>query len=434
MTLLGNVLPPRWALATLGDIGEYHNGRGFKAAEWADAGRPIIRIQNLTDPTKPFNHYAGDDVDPRNEIHTGDLLMSWAATLDVFRWMGPAAVLNQHIFKVESYIDPSYHYYVLKHALDALYAQSHGSGMVHITRGRFDATPVLVPPLAEQRRIVRLLDAMLAEVRNGAELLSRALSAVDDFRTACLAAAFDGPLCPLGNVATIQSGITKGRARPDAVTEVPYIRTANVQALRLDLGEIKTLWVTPTQHERYQLQRDDVLVLEGGDADKVGRGWIWGGEVSDCIHQNHVFAVRPDRGRLLPRYLAYYINAPQARRYFLTVAKQTTNLASINKTNLMALPVPVPDVESQDRTAGELDEQLLASEEIAFSLQERLGDSDVLQRALLQAAMTGRLSRPEAGDEPAENVLARATREQASRRRDGRRQNQSVRARAGSTR
>jgi len=421
-------------LATLGDIGEYHNGRGFKAAEWADAGRPIIRIQNLTDPTKPFNHYAGDDVDPRNEIHTGDLLMSWAATLDVFRWMGPAAVLNQHIFKVESYIDPSYHYYVLKHALDALYAQSHGSGMVHITRGRFDATPVLVPPLAEQRRIVRLLDAMLAEVRNGAELLSRALSAVDDFRTACLAAAFDGPLCPLGNVATIQSGITKGRARPDAVTEVPYIRTANVQALRLDLGEIKTLWVTPTQHERYQLQRDDVLVLEGGDADKVGRGWIWGGEVSDCIHQNHVFAVRPDRGRLLPRYLAYYINAPQARRYFLTVAKQTTNLASINKTNLMALPVPVPDVESQDRTAGELDEQLLASEEIAFSLQERLGDSDVLQRALLQAAMTGRLSRPEAGDEPAENVLARATREQASRRRDGRRQNQSVRARAGSTR
>jgi hypothetical protein len=60
-------IPSGWARTTIGEIGEYYNGRGFKKAEWSETGRPIIRIQNLTDPTKPFNHYEGDDVDPRNE-------------------------------------------------------------------------------------------------------------------------------------------------------------------------------------------------------------------------------------------------------------------------------------------------------------------------------------------------------------------------------
>ena len=167
MSGLSAQLPRGWAASTLGAIGEYHNGRGFKKHEWNETGRPIIRIQNLTDPSKPFNYYAGNDVDPRHEVRAGDLLVSWAATLDVFQWQGPDAVLNQHIFKVESYIDLEYHYYVLKYALAALYAQSHGSGMVHVTRGRFDETPVLVPPLKEQPRIVERMRTLTSRVAEG---------------------------------------------------------------------------------------------------------------------------------------------------------------------------------------------------------------------------------------------------------------------------
>src|SRR5438105_4958984 len=115
----------------------YLNGRGFKKSEWSDIGRPIIRIQNLTGSGESFNYYNGDAED-RHTVREGDLLVSWAATLGVYVWRGPEAVLNQHIFKVESQIEPAFHRHLLEHVLSDLQRQTHGSGMVHITKDKFD--------------------------------------------------------------------------------------------------------------------------------------------------------------------------------------------------------------------------------------------------------------------------------------------------------
>jgi hypothetical protein len=166
------------------------------------------------------------------------------------------------------------------------------------------------------------------------------------------------PAVTLADVAVIQSGITKGRPGAAEVREMRYMSTANVQALRLDLGTVKTIAATEQQAARHRLQHEDVLILEGGDADKVGRGWLWESQIPDCLHQNHVFAVRPNHDLLRPRYLAYYVNAPQARTYFLSCAKQTTNLASINKKNLSALPIPLPSLDEQDEIVAALDRRL----------------------------------------------------------------------------
>ncbi len=156
-------LPPGWAWTALGQIGDYLNGRGFKKSEWREAGRPIIRIQNLTGTSSSFNYFDGDS-EERYTVRAGDLLVSWAATLGVFVWKGPEAVVNQHIFKVRSKIDRGFHRYLLLATLDALRRQSHGSGMVHITKGRFDKTPVALPPLNEQREIVAAIEEQFSRL------------------------------------------------------------------------------------------------------------------------------------------------------------------------------------------------------------------------------------------------------------------------------
>ena len=138
-------LPPGWAIATLGEIGEYLNGRGFKKSEWRESGRPIIRIQNLTGSGNHVNYFDGEP-EERYTARRGDLLVSWAATLGVFVWDGPEAVVNQHIFKVRSHVDRSFHRYLLLWVLNDLRRQTHGSGMVHITKSRFEETPVPLPP------------------------------------------------------------------------------------------------------------------------------------------------------------------------------------------------------------------------------------------------------------------------------------------------
>ena len=138
----------------------------------------------------------------------------------------------------------------------------------------------------------------------------------------------------LGDVAEIRTGLAKGKeVNGDAVT-LPYLRVANVQDGFLDLTEVKEISVAEREVERYRLQQDDVLMTEGGDFDKLGRGCVWESPIPTCLHQNHVFAVRTDPDKLLPRFFAHHAASPLGRLYFLSCSKQSTNLASINSTQL----------------------------------------------------------------------------------------------------
>ena len=156
----------------------------------------------------------------------------------------------------------------------------------------------------------------------------------------------------LGEVAEVLSGVAKNTKRhlTDPV-EVPYLRVANVQDGFLDLSEIKTIRLERSEVERFTLRDGDVLMNEGGDIDKLGRGAVWKAEVAPCVHQNHVFSVRCG-SRLLPYHLSAVAESPIGKSYFLEVGKQTTNLASINKTLLRDLPIPLPPLPEQKKIAA----------------------------------------------------------------------------------
>jgi type I restriction enzyme S subunit len=152
----------------------------------------------------------------------------------------------------------------------------------------------------------------------------------------------------LGSMARIVSGVTLGPKESGfGGLEVPYLRVANVQDGYLDLTEIKTVRVTRKELEQLRLQVGDVLMNEGGDFDKLGRGAVWSGEMEDCVHQNHVFRVRTESSRLLPYFLAFYSESSFGKKYFLISSKQSTNLASINSTQLNAYPIALPSREEQ---------------------------------------------------------------------------------------
>jgi type I restriction enzyme S subunit len=185
-------LPHGWRSTTLGELGRYLNGRGFKKSEWRETGRPIIRIQNLTGSSDVFNHFDGE-AEERYTARPGDLLVSWAATLGAYLWRGPEAVVNQHIFKVDSKIDTVFHKYLLDYKLAVLRQQTHGSGMVHITRGKFDATPVQVPvDISEQRRIVDVLEDHLSRLDAAHNYLLASRRRLDNVRRSAVWAALTG--------------------------------------------------------------------------------------------------------------------------------------------------------------------------------------------------------------------------------------------------
>jgi type I restriction enzyme S subunit len=152
---------------------------------------------------------------------------------------------------------------------------------------------------------------------------------------------------PLKRVAEIQTGLAKGKeVEPGESVDVPFLRVANVQDGFLDLVQVHTIRIPESSLERYLLRSGDVLMNEGGDFDKLGRGCVWDCAINLCIHQNHVFAVRPYSIR--PSWLNVYTSSLQANSYFISRSKQSTNLASISSSNLMDLLVPIaPDLETK---------------------------------------------------------------------------------------
>ena len=153
----------------------------------------------------------------------------------------------------------------------------------------------------------------------------------------------------LETMADIVSGITKGRKiAGKQLTKVPYMAVSNVKDGYIDWTTVKTIEATDQEINQYRLLPDDVLMTEGGDPDKLGRGAIIRTPLENCIHQNHIFRVRLDESHILPDYFAEYLKHQRAKRYFLGCAKQTTGIASVNMKQLKALPVLLPPLELQN--------------------------------------------------------------------------------------
>ena len=144
----------------LGDVASYINGYSFKPSDWHGTGLPIIRIQNLTNPSAEYN-YTNLEVDDKYHVNRGDILISWSATLDVFEWEDEPAYLNQHIFKVvfdKIDINKDFFKYAVKYLLVKSSKNAHGSTMKHLTRKNFEKIKFPKYPIEKQEEIANILN------------------------------------------------------------------------------------------------------------------------------------------------------------------------------------------------------------------------------------------------------------------------------------
>lgn len=172
--------------------------------------------------------------------------------------------------------------------------------------------------------------------------------------------------------------------------EVPYLRVANVQAGWVDLTEVTTLDVLPDELERYCLKEGDVLMLEGGDNDKLGRGVVWDAQIRPCLHQNHVFAVRPKEPEV-GEWIVLSTNSAHGRDFFFLNSKQSTNLASVAKSKVEQFPVPLPPEEERKAILKYVHEKAGTIEEAESKVEETTGRLRELRSALITAAVTGQI-------------------------------------------
>ncbi|WP_027175435.1 restriction endonuclease subunit S [Desulfovibrio aminophilus] len=270
-----------------------------------------------------------------------------------------------------------------------------------------------IPSEAEQQAIAAFLDRETAKIDALVAEQERLIALLAEKRQAIISHAVTKGLNPdapmkdsgiewLGEVpehwevkrlkfmATVQTGIAKGKDYAGQTTiEVPYLRVANVQDGHLDLEEMATLSIPQADLPRYLLQPGDVLMNEGGDYDKLGRGHIWSGEIVPCIHQNHVFAVRP-RG-VSAQWLNAFTSSSAAQFYFMSRSKQSTNLASISSSNIMELSISVPPSEEQEIILTYLGSEIARGETLTQEATRAIELLKERRAALISAAVTGKI-------------------------------------------
>ena len=368
-------------------------------------GVPVIRGSNLGGETgrfveDGFVYVSEDKADSllQNLAYPGDLIFTQRGTLgQVVEIPKTSAhkryVVSQSQMKLTVNSEKAcprfiFHFFRSPWAVNTLSQRIQATGVPHINLEILKSFPVILPPLPEQRRIAAILDKADAirrkreeAIRLTEELLrSTFLKMFGDPATA--------PAKPLAGLAEVVSGVTKGRKLNGQAVTVPYLRVANVQDGFLNLDEIKMIEALPDEVEALALKPGDIVMTEGGDHDKLGRGAIWTGLVLNCIHQNHVFRVRVNRQHILPDYFAAYLRTNQAKRYFLRCAKKTTNLASINMTQLRGLPVPVPSVRLQQK----FQDAAKAINGISAARKQAVADAQSLFGSLVQRAFLGELT------------------------------------------
>jgi type I restriction enzyme S subunit len=298
-----------------------------------------------------------------------------------------------------------------------------GSAIRRIILKQIRSAEISIPPLNEQRRIAAKLDATLAAVDACRQRLDGVEALLKRFRKAVLAAASSGELtrewreemsickdwkaCVLDDIASIQGGITKdSKKQLDEYPEFPYLRVANVQRGYLDLREIAFIRVPPGKIDSLLLEEGDILFNEGGDRDKVGRGWVWEGQIDVCVFQNHVFRARLLRPDDQPKFVSWWSNTCGVD-HFLGEGRQTTNLASISKKTLGQLPIQMPPPAEQTEIIDRVQSLFSLADQLEARLTSARKIVERLTPALLAKAFRGELVPQDPNDEPASVLLER---------------------------
>lgn len=293
----------------------------------------------------------------------------------------------------EGVSNADYIYLALKSLTEELRAKSMGATVPGLSIEHLAKLPIPLVPLPEQKRIAARLREQLAEVAKAREALQSQLEAAEKIHAAALRAAFgenvqaSWPKARLGDVANIAAGVTLGRKLPPGgVRKVPYLRVANVKDGRLDLSHVTATDAKETEIDHLRLRYGDLLLTEGGDPDKLGRGTFWRDELPECIHQNHVFRLRFDLAKFDPAFLAFQFGSEYGKAYFFAHAKQTTGIATINRKVLDQFPLLAPSLAIQQAAARKLTESLAGTQTLIADIKARLQAVEKMPAALLRQA------------------------------------------------
>ena len=312
----------------------------------------------------------------------------------------------------------SYMFFALKMSKEYLIWKAVGGGQPNINQEIIKKLWIPIPSMKEQNRIVQFLYSQ-CECIDG--IIKKTIISIEEYKKlkqAVITQAVTKGIRPdrpmkdsgvewigiipenwhvakLKYFASIRSGITLGKlySSETKLVEYPYLRVANVQGSYVDLTDVAMIKVTEEEAIKYRLKDGELLMTEGGDRDKLGRGTVWHAQIDPCLHQNHVFALRTNE-KLLAEYVSYLSASFVGRDYFDVTANQSVHLASTNSTTIMNFTIPYPSTEEQKEIVDYLDDKTAKIDQMISGKMNLLSELDSYKKSLIYEYVTGKKEVP----------------------------------------
>lgn len=406
-------MPMNWELARMKNVGEYINGYAFKPDDWSNYGLPIIRIQDLTGSSENPNYYDGV-LDDKYKVLSGDILISWAATLDAFTWTKHTGWLNQHIFKAipnTNKIEKKFFIFLAKEAMQHMNNDNkHGIVMQHVTLGVFNNFKVPLPPLSEQQAIADYLDGECARIDGIVTTQRQIIERLKEYKKSVISEAVTRGLNPdvpmkdsgiewigkipeyweISKLKYYSKYITDGtHTTPEYLADgVPFLSIKDISAGKLDFSNTKH--ISQQQHEELSkhapIEKGDILFTRIGT---LG--------VSVIVETDIAFDIFVSVGLLKPKdnintkYLNYVMNSEYYYQYIqLVKAGEGTSAAKFNLSDVSNSPIVCPPLSEQQAIADYLDRECARIDTIIEKRERMIELMTEYKKSLIYECVTGK--------------------------------------------
>lgn len=328
-----------------------------------------------------------------------------------------------YVFRERKENDLQYIYYLFTNTGFQKEMRKYANGILEI-RLRISSTDLMklnipIPPYIEQQRISKYLDKRCAYIDSILEKTRTSIEEYKKLKQAIITKAVtkgvrgerpmkesgiewigeipeEWRITQLRHCASVKAGITLGKVYDKNIElhELPYLRVANVQDGYVDLGDLAYLPISSEEIEKYKLHAGDVLMTEGGDRDKLGRGCVWDGRIDPCLHQNHIFAVHAHETFLNPYFLEYLTASKAGRCYFDVTAIKTTNLACTSSSKVLSFLIPLPSLNEQEEIVTYLKDKCSAIDSLIVKKQKCLAELERYKKSMIYEYVTGKKEVP----------------------------------------
>ena len=415
-------IPEKWSFSKLKYIGNYINGYAFKPDDWGSVGKKIIRIQDLTGSNDNPNYYNGT-IDEKYNVTNGDILVSWAATLDAFVWSKEDGLLNQHIFKAvpNEKVERTYFFWLIKEAMKNMNNDNkHGIFMQHVTLDVFNNFSVPIPPLPEQHLISAYLDRQCTLIDSVIEKTKASIEEYKKLRQAVITQAVtkgvrgdramkDSGIEWIGEIpeewktskiryiGTLQNGISKGG---DFFGEgFPFVSYGDVYK-NFELPKYVAGLVRTSDKERqiYSVEKGDIFFTRTSETiEEVGFSAVCTRTIDNATFAGFVIRLRPYKvdGIICTVFAKYYFRGEQIRKYLVKEMNLVTR-ASLGQGLLNAMSVLIPPIAEQQEIAAYLDQKCVEIDSLITKKEQFLTELDSYKKSLIYEYVTGKKEVPQA--------------------------------------